>query len=497
MKSRKRIVIVGGGLAGISTACYARMQGFDTIIVEHGQTLGGVCSAWQRGPYTVDGCIHWLTGGPFMHVYEELGIVPPVRVQPLESFATYKDVSTGWSTRVDADLDSFRFELGGLSPTDRPELDRLVEGARAFAALEPGIDRPPELQSLSEGLGALWRMRHLTGPLVHFRKPIGVWAREHLRAPQLQRLFLGLFPGETPALFLLMVLGYLEKGWLSHPIGGTTRFREALLDRHRELGGEAICNATAEEIMVEDDRAYGLRLTDGSIVEGDLVVSTASGPETVLRLLAGRYGADDMRARLTQWKLFQPIVLLSFGVAQPNRDWPASTIIDKIAPLRVGGCDNDRLYVRVYHADPEGNDGFAPEGHSVVQVLLQTDYDWWASRGARYEAEKDDMALAALERLEGFFPGMTGKVRMLDMATPLTFWRHARSWRGAYEGWMPSADAFFGHVSKTLPGLHDFYMAGQWVEPGGGVPTALMSGRQVVQILCEREGMPFSAQRSL
>jgi phytoene dehydrogenase-like protein len=92
---------------------------------------------------------------------------------------------------------------------------------------------------------------------------------------------------------------------------------------------------------------------------------------------------------------------------------------------------------------------------------------------------------------------MTANVRMLDMATPLTFWRHARSWRGAYEGWMPSSDAFFGHVAKTLPGLQDFYMAGQWVEPGGGVPTALMSGRQLVQILCEREGRTFFTQRTL
>ncbi|HEY0712838.1 MAG TPA: NAD(P)/FAD-dependent oxidoreductase [Polyangia bacterium] len=497
MRSREKIVIVGGGLAGLSTACYARMQGFDTVIVEHGPSLGGVCTAWQRGPYTVDGCLHWLTGGPFTKIYEELGIIPPVRVRPLDSFATYRDSASGWTTNVDADLNALRFELASLSPVDAPELARLIEGARAFAGSESMIERPPELQSLRDGLGSMWRMRSLAGPLIHFRKPLGVWAREHLRDERLQQLFLSLFPGETPTFFLLMVLGYLEKGWLLHPVGGTARFREAIVDRHHELGGEAVCNATVEEILVDDDRAYGVRLTDGSTIESDLVVSTASGPETVLRLLAGRYGAEEMRTRLAKWKLFQPIVLLTLGVAQPFADWPATTIIDNIAPLRVGGFDNDRLYLRVYHADPEGNDGYAPAGHSVVQVLLQTEYDWWASRGVRYEAEKDEVALRLLERLEPLLPGLTLGVRMLDMATPLTFWRHARSWRGAYEGWMPSADAVFGHVPKTLPGLRDFYMAGQWVEPGGGVPTALMSGRQLVQILCERTGRSFSADRQL
>jgi phytoene dehydrogenase-like protein len=49
-------------------------------------------------------------------------------------------------------------------------------------------------------------------------------------------------------------------------------------------------------------------------------------------------------------------------------------------------------------------------------------------------------------------------------------------------------------MSKTLPGLKDFYMAGQWVEPGGGVPTAAMSGRNVIQILCKRDRKSFLAQ---
>jgi phytoene dehydrogenase-like protein len=49
-------------------------------------------------------------------------------------------------------------------------------------------------------------------------------------------------------------------------------------------------------------------------------------------------------------------------------------------------------------------------------------------------------------------------------------------------------------MDKTLPGLENFYMAGQWVEPGGGVPTAAMSARNVLQMICKRDGKPFVAQ---
>ena len=62
----RHLLIVGGGVAGLSAGCYAQRSGFRTTIVEHNLALGGVCTAWHRGPYTIDGCIHWLTGGPFI-----------------------------------------------------------------------------------------------------------------------------------------------------------------------------------------------------------------------------------------------------------------------------------------------------------------------------------------------------------------------------------------------------------------------------------------------
>lgn len=56
---------------------------------------------------------------------------------------------------------------------------------------------------------------------------------------------------------------------------------------------------------------------------------------------------------------------------------------------------------------------------------------------------------------------------------------------------MPNTDSLFGHVKKKLSGLEGFYIAGQWVEQGGGVPTAVMSGRQAIQLVCKDEKRPF------
>jgi len=176
----------------------------------------------------------------------------------------------------------------------------------------------------------------------------------------------------------------------------------------------------------------------------------------------------------------------SFGVADPSAGQPRLLTLDGFEPFEAGGQVVDTVQVCVYNDDP----AFAPAGHSVIQASLPMPYEWWATRGTRYGAEKEAIAERLLATLQKPFPSLRSSLRMTDVATPLTFWTMARSWRGAYEGWMPSAEGILGHVKKTLAGLDHFYMAGQWVEPGGGVPIALMSGRQVMQLICKGDFRP-------
>ena len=61
----KSIIIIGGGIAGLAAGCYAQMNGYRTQIFELHFLPGGLCTAWERGPYVFDGCIHYLFGsGP-------------------------------------------------------------------------------------------------------------------------------------------------------------------------------------------------------------------------------------------------------------------------------------------------------------------------------------------------------------------------------------------------------------------------------------------------
>jgi phytoene desaturase len=481
------VVIIGGGLAGLSAGCYARASGFHTQIVEH-HALGGVCTAWQRGPYVIDGCIQWLTGGPFARVYEELGILEQVALRPIHHFTRLQDHAADVAIDVTADLDALRARLTSAFPADASEIDRLVNGARQIADLSPMLEQAPDLFTWRDGLKYLWQMRHELATATHFRKPLGQYAEDHLSNLELRRLLTMLAPPEAPALFLLLMLGYLERGWLSRPVGGSAAFRDALIRTYGRLRGETRVGATVEEILVKDDRACGVRLADGSWIEADAVISTSSAPETVFHLLGGRYDAMATEERLQTWTLFPPIVLASFGIALPLRELPQMLAIDNVSPFDLGGVRNRRLSLRICN---EG-DGFAPPGHSVVQAIGRTDYAWWARLGARYAEEKERAGQTLLQAIGRSIPGVEAACRMTDVATPLGYWTTARSWRGAYEGWMPSEGSLLASsLPHRLPSLPGMYLAGQWVEPGGGVPLACTSGRKAVQVLCADRGVPF------
>ena len=80
----KSIIIIGGGIAGLSAGCYARLNHYRTKIFEQDTKPGGLNTSWERGPFTINGGLAFLMGsGPgvgFYRIWEELGVVPKMRM---------------------------------------------------------------------------------------------------------------------------------------------------------------------------------------------------------------------------------------------------------------------------------------------------------------------------------------------------------------------------------------------------------------------------------
>jgi phytoene dehydrogenase-like protein len=491
----KSVIIIGAGLAGLSMGCYAQMNGYHTRIFERHTRAGGVCTAWKRRGYTIDGCIHWLmgarTGSPFHRLYDEVGALEGNRLIPIEHYARFVDETSGQCLDMTADLDRLAGDMKALSPGDAKHINEFVGAARAFQGFPMDMGKPVELMGPLDSAKQMWRMRPWLKHFSRYGMSVAAFSLR-FQSPFLRWALSGAFVPEMPTFFLLVLLGQLAAGELSMVEGGSLEFALAIVRRYRELGGQITYSAPVEEITVAGDKAVGIRLADGSEYHSDIVVSAADGYSTTYEMLGGRYVDAAISERYQNWALFRPLVMVSLGVAGEIVNGAADNAIRLRHPLVVAGRQVEDITCRVF--GPELS--LAPEGKTVVQAMFESDFDYWydlQEHRDRYEGEKARVAREVIDRLEGQFPGISAGVEMIDVATPYTFWRYTRNHRGAYEGWLMTPEQTNKPLPKTLPGLRDFYMAGQWVEPGGGIPTVLSSGRQVVQILCRRDRKSFTA----
>lgn len=312
--------------------------------------------------------------------------------------------------------------------------------------------------------------------------------------PALRMFVQGLFLPESPMYFALILLASLADGQLGLIEGGCSEFVGAMELRYKELGGRITYGASVREIVVEHDRAVGVRLADGREHRAGAVLSAADGHSTLFEMLGSRYTPQVLLDRYRTWPLYKPLLMVSYGVAREFPGEPCFQSISLAEPLQVGGESLPGFMLRLFNYGPH----FAPPGKCVVQVEMETNWPYWDTlkreNPAGYQQEKARIVEGVLERLERHYPGLSSTVEVTDVATPYTTWRYTRNYRGSWGGWLMTPASMRAAFRRTLPGLADFYMAGQWVMPGGGVSSSLFSGLHAVQLLCHRDGRPFSRE---
>jgi phytoene dehydrogenase-like protein len=485
------IAIIGAGVAGLATGCYAQMNGYTTSIFEQESRPGGVCTSWRRGDYVFDGCLQWLLGtrpsSSMNRVWRELGALDGRDIVNHDECLCIES-RDGRALHLYTDADRLEQHLCELAPADAAMAHTLCETIRRCARLE----FPPYK---GEPLAATARLVALLPSLVRWStrtwQELSAGFTDHFVRDALRSF--GDMP-DLPALGAIMPLAWMHARDAGYPIGGSLALAEAIAARYLELGGTITYGARIERILVEDGRAVGVRLRDGTVHRADYVISCADGHATIFELLEGRFVDDEIRGRYTPRAIYRPLVQVSLGVDADFSGQPRSVSFPVPTPLPIAGEVRERLTVTHYAFDPT----MAPAGKTSLAVLLETDYDRWEALAwdpEAYAAEKGRVAEAVQAVLSRRFERLLDRIEQVDVATPMTWVRHTSNWRGSYEGWLPTrpamAQSMLGGVRKTLPGLDGFYMVGQWVVPGGGLPGVAPAARSLIQRLCKQDRRPF------
>lgn len=495
-KNPRKAVIIGGGMAGLSAGTYLRMNGYDTTIYEMNATPGGLCTTWDRGRYKVDLCIHWLVGsGPgssFYHRWSELINMSAMNFVDAEEFFRMED-GKGNHIKVYTNLDRLEKEFITKAPEDQKEIMVFIDAVRKLTSFDQLPDKAGEVANIWEKMKAAWKILPYMGTFGKYIRYSCRWYSKKFKNPLLRKTIENLFEPDMSVIFGMITLSWFHNKTAGYPIGGSLNFAMKVYSRYNELGGRIEFEKRVQKILVENHRAVGVQLSSGEQIRADYVVSAADGYATIFEMLNGLYADDPLRKFYLKAKTFPSLVFAAVGVRKDLSDQPRILRFPAHRPLYIDPqttIDDANLYI--HHQDPT----LAPKGCTLMTAMIQTyNVDYWINlhknNHAQYELEKKRIMDEFIDILDKRLGGIKDNVEMTDLSTPVTFRNFTGNWKGSFEGWLLTPETGFRNLPHRLPGLGNFYMCGQWVAIGGGLPGVMNSARETAQIICHEDHMPF------
>jgi phytoene dehydrogenase-like protein len=496
----KKIVIIGAGIAGLSAGCYARMNGYEAEIYESHSLPGGLCTSWKRGKYTIDGCLHWLTGSApgdsFYKLWEELGAIHERRMINHEEFYRFTDTS-GKTFIAYCDIDKLEKHMKELSAADSEQIDLLCGLIRKFSKFKSPMDKAYELYNFFDILKMIWSMR--SGMKV-FKYSSEITIDEFARKfndPFLQEVLpLTLGDKNMSLLALVATMALLHTKAGGFPEGGSLRFARSIEKRATDLGCNIFYGRRVEKILVRDGKACGIRLANGTEIFADYVISCADLHNTVYKMLDGQYVEPQHEELFKSAAILKSSVQVSFGVNMDFSGGPdcVAEAFRLQTPVMIGNQKTDWLMIHNYSFDPT----MAPKGKTVIECLLSVDdFNYWEQLykdKSAYKTEKEKIAAIVADEMEKKYPGFKSRIEVTDVLSPMTYVRYTGNYKGTYMTWVMTPDLLKRHrmIKKTLPGLHNFWLSGMWIMAPGGVPTGAKTSRDILQLICKLDRKKFT-----
>jgi phytoene desaturase len=489
----ERVAIIGAGVAGMAAAIHARESGFQVDLFERHSVPGGLCTSWRIDGFLFDGCVEFFMGSgassPFHALWREVGVVPRAFVdRQVYSETLFPD---GRRVLLHADPDRLEKHFDEISPEDRETTRHLVELVRLMRRARYRVDRAAELLSFVERTRAFL---DLLPTLRLWRDGFATSIRDFgakFQSPALRAAITHAIPADLPLLYLVQILADLANGAAGSPIGGSLQIALSMAKRCRERGVRMHLGTEVDEIEVDGGVAIGLRLANGQPVAADAVVAASDLRLTLDRLLRGRFPSPPHEALFSR-PLVASVCLVSCGLRAPLGTGVDAVIHRRVVdpPIEIAGHRLEVLAWKSFLHDPS----LAASPRTIVTVTIDSDWELWnalASDRRRYDAARAELGAGIVRAMDAALPGFAAAVETVDVATPVTIEHYTANHHGHYMTFMPTLGRPPSPVPRTVPGVSRLYLAGMWVEPPGGLPNALRSGRDVVQVMCRDHRVPF------
>lgn len=497
---KKKVIIIGGGISGLTAGIYARLQGFDVDLYESHSLPGGMCTGWKHKGYNIDGCIHWMMGtnrdSDLYKIWERCGALSKdTEIINHDILVSYKDNEKIY--HLYRDIDKMESELLLIAPEDKEEIRRLMKYIRSWSGIEMIPSEKPVDMMTKDELALLGGSYANAFEAIRFGDAYSINEYvERFRSPIVRKLLLtALSTGYNKAGVLFSMLQTRSSGNGGWPEGGSLKMMKRMAKRFTSLGGKLYLKSPVTEIVIEGGCATGVKIVDNDkTYKADYIIPAVDIHVLLKTLLKDRYQVPYFEERFNAPKKYPLLsgTLIAFGVNADLSKRPHCLSFEPTVPLFVGGERKETVIAEHYCFDSQ----FSPKGKSTVQFLINDyNYDYWkklkAISAEKYKAEKKRLADILARELQQLYPETEGRVEMTDVCTPTTFNRYCGAYKGAYMSFLATANTSVENYSGIIDGISNLYLAGQFIYPDGGLPQALVAGKFAVQRLCNTLDIKF------
>ena len=482
---KKKIIVIGAGIAGLNAGVELLQHGYDVAIYEKNDDVGGLCYGYTKDGYSIDACFHWLMGTKphtvIHNLWTNIGALnDDVEISNLPYFATF--VYEGTTVTFGRNLAEEEARWKAISPEDEKAISAFFESVRGLASLweltqkdEHGIKPDMKLIAKLPNPGRI---------LMAMKQTRKAYAKQ-FRHPALRFALENAMTGYNNAFFFLQVYGLFSTGDGNVPLGGAYPFVQRIKERYLSLGGELLLNTPVERLNVEGGSIASIQVGDQKIT-GDYFIAAMDPNYVFAELLDGKYGAR-MYKQLEK-HIADYTVSGCFCVYLKVKDFAgdiATPTAIPIDPVKVGKKNVDALLIRPYAFDTVASRKEA----TVISLFVDQDQEDYIYFQYHDHPEKEHRRV--VEELVGAFlkayPQYEDKTSVLDSFGPLELGKQTNTSYGSIQSYSFTDKGMFFSYRGRITAIDNLYICGQWNRPIGGTPTALLTSHEIVGKLLRRE----------
>ncbi|HVW00117.1 MAG TPA: phytoene desaturase family protein [Planctomycetaceae bacterium] len=504
-----RIGVIGGGLGGLAAACTLAARGYDVVLFERSEWLGGKAAVLCEQGYLFD------MGPTILTLPEVLARIFAEAGRSLEAELELLPLDPQWRCFF---ADGSTLDLHADRAAMQKALADFAPGTNAPQDYEQFLQHSARLHEISNrfffwrslgGLSDMFAARSLLeGSMLKVLsdlrpgRSVAQTIRSQVSEARLAQMldhftqYVGSAPDQSPA--VLCGIAHMQtQGGVWYPRGGMGAVPAALADLARDLGVELRTRTSVRRITTRGGTVTGVETDEGESIPLAAVISNSDSVRTHRELLDGKSAA-----RFERRRKYEPAcsgVVLYLGLDRRYEQLLHHNFVFSRDPY----AEFEQIYRRGEPAadptcyvcapavtEPE----VAPRGGEALYVLVHTPYlrphhDWKAMLPAYRKTILQKLAdVAGLTDIES-------RIRVERCLTPQDIHDRYHVLNGAIYG-LASHGRFLGAFkpANRSPDISGLYLAGGSAHPGPGMPMVLMSGWIAADTL-DRDGRVAKASR--